>query len=49
MAGKKWVPVSFGGLTRYGLAALPGMKPPPPSQVAPPLLDQTTYMSYSQE
>src|SRR5438034_2768725 len=34
---------------RYALAALPGMSPPPPSHVAPPLLDHTTYMSYSHE
>src|SRR2546430_7189066 len=49
MAGKKCVPRSLTGLTRYALAALPGISPPPPSQVAPPLLDQITYMSYSHD
>ena len=49
MAGKKCVPVSAIGFTRYADAALPGMRPPPPSQVAPPSFDQTTYMSYSHE
>src|SRR5438034_11120646 len=49
MAGNKCVPVSEDGLTRYALAALPEMSPPPPSQVAPPSLDHTTYMSYSHE
>src|SRR3989442_15062184 len=49
MAGKKCVPRSLTGLTRYALAALPGTRPPPPSQVAPPSLDQTTYVSYSHE
>src|SRR6266550_3914966 len=29
--------------------ALPGISPPPPSQVVPPFLDQITYMSYSQD
>src|SRR5207249_12255776 len=49
MAGKKCVPVSLAGLTRYASAALPGTRPPPPSHVAPPLFDHTTYMSYSQD
>src|SRR5439155_26638933 len=49
MAGKKCVPRSLTGLTRNALAALPGTRPPPPSQVAPPSLDHTTYMSYSHE
>src|SRR2546421_149681 len=47
IAGKKCVPRSLTGLTRNALAALPGTRPPPPSQVAPPSLDHTTYMSYS--
>src|SRR5204862_5117206 len=49
MAGKKCVPRSLTGLTRYAVAALPGISPPPPSHVAPPLLDHTTYMSYSHD
>ena len=49
IAGKKCVPVSDAGLTRYALAALPEIRPPPPSQVAPLLFDHTTYMSYSHE
>src|SRR3979411_1467180 len=49
IAGKKCVPVSPAGFTRYGVRALPGISPPPPSQVLPPLFDQTTYMSYSHE
>src|SRR5438067_316950 len=49
MAGKKWVPVSAVGFTRYAVPALPGMRPPPPSHVAPPSLDQTTYWSYSHD
>ena len=49
MAGKKCVPVSLAGLTRYAAAALPGTRPPPPSHVAPPLFDHTTYMSYSHD
>src|SRR5437867_11896014 len=49
MAGNQWVPRSATELTRYALAALPGMTPPPPSQVVPPFFDQITYMSYSQD
>src|SRR5438132_5357897 len=49
IAGNQWVPVSLGELTRYALAALPGIRPPPPSQCEPPSLDHTTYMSDSQE
>src|SRR5438309_7903141 len=49
MAGKKCVPLSPAGFTRYGRAALPGINPPPPSHVEPPSRDQTTYMSYSQD
>ena len=49
IAGNQWVPVSWVEFTRYAAAALPGMAPPPPSQVAPASFDQITYMLYSQD
>src|SRR5437867_2299813 len=47
IAGKKCVPVSAGGLTRYACAALPGTSPPPPSHVEPPALDHQRCWPYS--